>query len=117
MTPTKKHTLVYYEWKDVEHAICDSLNIDHSLFRDYHKVIGGDYKDLWHLWLWLESDRVYNDVICKIWICLYEDTDEYFVQKVIKHFGEWALDVIEHIFDVLQTLAEDNDYIFIHYEW
>ena len=39
----------FFEWKDIQSEICKEMNIDEQYFRDYHKIIGGDYKDLWQI--------------------------------------------------------------------
>ena len=46
----KKQVLEYYDWDDVERFICDELDIVPAQFRVYHAVVGGDHKDLWHVW-------------------------------------------------------------------
>ncbi len=52
----------YFEWDDIKKEICFEMDIDEKYFRNYHEIIGGEYKDLWHEWLYY-FDTVYNDVI------------------------------------------------------
>lgn len=65
----KTKTVEYVEWKDLQQEICDEMGIKMEQFRNYHEVVGGEYKDLWHLWLWYINDRLFNDSI----IPHYED--------------------------------------------
>jgi hypothetical protein len=51
-----------FNWLDIQREICKDMGIDEKYFRDYHKIIGGDYKDLWHEWMEY-FDEVYNDTI------------------------------------------------------
>lgn len=44
-------TREYYDWDDIQEYICDNMGIETEEFREYHKVVGGKYKDLWHLWM------------------------------------------------------------------
>ena len=46
-----KHTVEYFDWFDIQKEICKEMGIEEQYFRDYHKLIGGEYKDLWHEWL------------------------------------------------------------------
>lgn len=39
------------------------MNIDEKYFRDYHEVIGGEYKELWHEWMTYFDCNIINDTI------------------------------------------------------
>ena len=57
----KSKTTEYYDWFEIQAAICEEMGIDPDYFRDYHKLVGGDYKDLWHEWLAYFDSEVRND--------------------------------------------------------
>lgn len=57
------HTVEYFDWFDIQKEICKEMGIEEEHFRDYHKVIGGDYKDLWHEWLEYFDSVPNNDTI------------------------------------------------------
>lgn len=58
----KSKTIETYNWfTDIQPAICKEMNIEPQYFRDYHKLIGGSYKDLWHEWLHYFDNKVRND--------------------------------------------------------
>jgi len=56
-------TINYFEWSEIRSAICIEMGIEERYFRDYHQIIGGYYKDLWHAWLeYFESDITNGDI-------------------------------------------------------
>lgn len=100
----------YFEWRDIKSQICKEMAIDEKYFRDYHKVIGGSYKDLWHVWLEYFNE-VHNGAIVlsdlgermdiKIkWIC---QTDN----------KPWAEPFIKAVYKVW----DDNDIEYVKYSW
>ena len=56
----KKREISYYNWSDIQTEVCKEMGIDEEYFRDYHKLVGGKYKDLWHEWLKYFDDEVNN---------------------------------------------------------
>jgi hypothetical protein len=85
------------------------MNIDESYFRDYHKLIGGEYKDLWHEWLEY-FDEVRNDTI------VHNDLDERKESKLEWIKGddkEW----LEPFVDAVYKVWDDNNIKYIKYSW
>ncbi len=41
----KENTLTYYDWDGVEEFLSNAMGFDKKYFRNYHEVVGGDYKD------------------------------------------------------------------------
>lgn len=101
--------LKYYEWYDVQELICETLNISESDFRDYHKVIGGRNKDLWHLWLDIQDVRNDSYIILNL-----EDIDG-LIEYLVTDHGDWA----ECMRTPLEKLREycDDDCMVIHHCW
>ena len=59
----KAQTVEYFDWFDIEKEICKEMGIEEQYFRDYHKLVGGEYKDLWHFWLEYFDSVPNNDTI------------------------------------------------------
>lgn len=38
-----------YNWASIKELMCQELGISNDLFRDYHKVVRGAYKDCWYV--------------------------------------------------------------------
>lgn len=82
-----KHTIEYYEYNDIKKELCDYMWITTSQFRSYHEVVGGDYKDLWHVRI--EYFTVANDTYQLFWI------DPSYPADIIKELSEedkWQYD-------------------------
>lgn len=61
-------TIQVYNWFDLEKELCLIMNIPHDKFRDYDKIVGGEYKDLWHVALdTFVPTQMANDSIVKIY--------------------------------------------------
>lgn len=106
----EKQTLEYFDWDDVEKYICDKLGIVPAQFRDYPIVVGGDYKDLWHVWLTINFEEIRNGSYTKTWL---DDIDRIF-ERLIKEYGEW----VECLRPILNDMREEfGDELMIHYSW
>ena len=105
----KKQVLEYYDWDDVERFICDELNIVPAQFCVYHEVVGGDYKDLWHVWSTIHD--VLNNGMCTK---LNLDDIDYLMKRIVKEFGGW----VECLRPILIKLrAEIGESAMIYYHW
>lgn len=103
-------TVTYFDWRDIQKAICVEMNIDEKYFRDYHKIIGGEYKDLWHAWLNYFDDAVANGVI------KYNDLGERLECKLewVKSDGkEWLEPFVRAVYKVW----DNNDIKYVNYSW
>lgn len=99
----------YFEWVDIQREICKEMKIDEKYFRDYHKLIGGDYKDLWHEWMEY-FDEVSKDVI------RYNDLSESIDSKLewVREDGkEWLESFIKAVYKVW----DDNEIQYVRYYW
>lgn len=106
----KKQVLEYYDWDDIERFICNELNIVPAQFHDYHEVVGGDYKDLWHVWSTIHYDDIKNGMHTK----LYLDDIDFLMKRIIKKFGDW----VECLRPILVKLrAEIGESAMIYYHW
>lgn len=107
MTPK---TLEYYDWDEIEPFICGSLGIESGQFRDYHFVIGGEYKDLWHVWITINQEIINNDA----YVTMYLDDIDDLMETIIDRYGEW----VECLRPVLIKLRDEiGEYPMIYYSW
>jgi hypothetical protein len=106
----RKHTVEYYKWSDIQKEICKEMGIEEDYFRDYHKVVGGDYKDCWHIWLEYFQSDVTNDTI------VHNDCGERMDVKLewIKEEEEgWAEPFVEAVYRVWDKFGIE----YIKYSW
>jgi hypothetical protein len=118
----KVSTLEYVDFNDIEEFICKELEIEHKYFRDYHKatilengihkVIGGKYKDLWHVWMSLNYDNVSNDTYVTVWLSMMQDALD--SERMLRDYGDW----IECLRKPLEKLQDQlGDDIVVYYSW
>lgn len=119
-----KYTLIkIYEWNDIVKTICADMGIEEENFRDYHKVIGGKSKDLWHVAL--DSVLKYNDVRndCIHRLTALEDDELSFYKELLKeetfeNYGDWVDPFLKSFIKIINTLADDPDEgIWVHFYW
>lgn len=102
-------TIQYYDWRDIQKQICIEMNIDEQYFRDYHKVIGGEYKDLWHEWLRYFSD-VENDTIKNV---IVDELIESKIEWVKSDGKEW----LEPFVIAVYKIWDDYNIQYVKYCW
>ncbi len=108
----ESHALRYYEWDDIEFFLCAHLGIPDDKFRDYHDLVGGKYKDWWHVWITLNYDNVSNDSF----IAVYKDMIlSSLVNDAVEEYGDWVLHLKEPLEQLFKTVGEDK--IYVHYCW
>lgn len=119
----KPQTLQYYEWDQIEDFLCKAIGIERKHFSSYHHVVGGDYKNLWHVWLWFVDGRVSNGIYCREFLGApdFEEEGSYFREKLIEEFGEWALVFCSALDKLIEFINKENNTLeaelIIHYEW
>lgn len=102
----QEKTLSYYDWDDIEAHLCDKMGIRLDQFRDYHEVVGGGYKDWWHVWLKLVSDDVVNDSVKHVYGCVL-DWD-----GAVNQYGDWVLSIKPYIDEIIGESS-----IYVYYSW
>lgn len=103
-------TIEYFDWFDIEKEICKEMGIEEQYFRDYHKLVGGEYKDLWHFWLEYFDSVPNNDTI------VFNDLGETMESKIdwVKIKGEgWGIPFIEAVYRVWDEFEIE----YIKYSW
>lgn len=102
--------LEYYEWTDIKDKICEEMGIEEKYFRDYHKLIGGEYKDLWHEWLNYFDSEVRNDTIVRNDLGEIKESK---IEWVTEDNKEWLIPFIDAIYVVWDKYGIEN----IKYSW
>ncbi len=106
----KKTTIDYVDWLDIQKEICKEMGIEEKFFRDYHKVVGGEYKDLWHIWLEYFDSEVTNDTI------VFNDCDERMdikIEWITEEGDEWAIPFVEAVYKIWDKFEIG----YIKYSW
>ena len=106
----EKHTVEFFDWFDIQKEICKEMGIEEQYFRDYHKVVGGEYKDLWHIWLEYFESIPNNDTI------VFNDLGEmmeYKVEMVTEEGDEWSIPFIESVYKVWDEFEIE----YVRYRW
>jgi hypothetical protein len=106
----KSKTITFFDWSDIQTEICKEMGIEEKYFRDYHKVIGGEYKDLWHAWMdYFEPDVTNGKITSNDMGNSIESTLEW-----VKGDGkEWMEPFVIAIYKVW----DDNNIEYVQYSW
>jgi len=105
-----EHKLDFFDWFDIQKEICKEMDIEEKYFRDYHKLVGGEYKDLWHIWLEYFQSDVTNDTIVR------NDCDERMdvkIEWINEECDEWAIPFVEAVYKVWDKFEIEN----VRYRW
>lgn len=106
----KGETVTVYNWCDIQNQICDVMGISRDKFRDYHEIVGGDYKDLWHVALnSVVPDNMSNGVVVTMWPL---DDIEWVVKRIQE---EWARPFFEAYNTVMQELNDNG--VLVSFSW
>lgn len=104
----KKQVLEYYDWDDVLRFICVELDIFNDQFYEFHRVVGGDYKDLWCVWTTIHYGDLKNDRYTELYL---HDID-HLMTRIVKEYGDW----VEYLRPILIKLrAEIGESAMIYY--
>lgn len=99
MTLTPQITKVY-DWNDIEKELCRIMEIPEDTFRDYHKVVGGAYKDFWHVSLsYVIPEGMTNGSTMTLW-----SVDEEWLD--FDENDKWKLEVIRAWNKLYETIDE-----------
>lgn len=103
-------TLYVYNWSDIQTYMCEYLGITQDQFYSYHSVVGGEYKNLWHVALeTIVPNRMHNDTIVEMFYSGYES-----------YTGEedWKNDLLRAWNAVCRELyLKPEDSIWVKFSW
>lgn len=101
----KPKTIEYYDWfKQVQPELCRLMGIDDEYFRDYHKIVGGDYKDFWHVYLTLFDIKGNDTFYEQFWDGSENNLSSDLVES---EYGKWALLLIEALDKLHKEYGEE----------
>jgi trans-2-enoyl-CoA reductase len=101
----------YFDWSDIQKEICKEMGIEEQYFRDYHKLVGGEYKDLWHEWLEYFDSVPNNDTI--VFNDLGEDLEHKMMWVKECNGKEWMEPFIYAVYRVWDKFEIEH----IKYSW
>lgn len=102
-----------YNWFDIQSEICTLMGIAEEYFRDYHKVVGGGYKDLWHVAL----DSIFPDTLRNDTIVTLYRIEESYVEILIAKHGEWTRAFFVAYNEVMDSLDQYINGIEVRFSW
>lgn len=106
----EQHKNNYFLWNDIKKEICIEMEIEEEYFRDYHKLIGGSYKDLWHEWLNYFDSDVRNDTITS---CDLGEIIESKLEWIRGDRKEWLEPFVRAVYKIWDKYNIEN----IKYSW
>lgn len=108
----KGEPVTVYDWFDIQNEICDVMGIPRDDFRNYHKIIGGDYKDLWHVALdSVVPDHMANGTIVTMWSV---DDIEWEIERTKE---EWAKPFFESYKAVMEEIDPNDNGVLVRFSW
>jgi hypothetical protein len=118
----------YDYFRDIQPKLCEYMGINEEHFRSYHKLIGGDYKDFWHIFMDTMDDRFKgNDSYMIMFVPeeSFEDLDEYYTSQMLKgdRYGfakKWQKhrDWSRPLYDAIAQLHRDyGDELLVYISW
>jgi hypothetical protein len=121
-------TLQYIDFSELQRLILAQLGIDDQnvfyRFDEYTGDSGAMYQNLWHVWMWLVDDVVYNRCIVPTSIGGYDldDRESYFYKTFVEQFGTYPIPFLQAINEVMWELGwkdsdEEGPIIYIKYDW
>ena len=104
--------ITVYDWFEIQEELCKIMGIPSDLFRDYHSIVGGEYKDFWHVCLAdIIPDNMTNGSIVKMYQYYgeyYDDENETWKNKVL-----WAWNIFYQSVDT----DEIDSGIYVEFNW
>ena len=68
---------IIYDWFEIQEELCRIMGISKNDFRNYHDVVGGKYKDCWHVCLkTIVPDSMSNNTVVTMYHC--DGADDWF---------------------------------------
>lgn len=101
-----------YDWFEIQDELCKIMNIPKNKFRDYHEIVGGEYKDFWLVCLkYIVPPDMANGVIVTMYHCHIEWIEE------LTGNDEWKQKVILAWNKLYNSLVEHDEGIYVQFCW
>lgn len=111
----KTKSITFYDWETIEEEICNILQIDKSSFRDYHEVVGGEYLDLWHVWLTAVYEEVHNGHIAYVHNCYFSEEEKL---RLVSEYDERIITFIDAVnYLINEKIIGDENGFWVYYNW
>lgn len=103
-----------YHWDDIQTEICKIMQIDEKHFRDYHEVVGGDYKDLWHVAMesYVVPESMSNGSVVTMF-----GIDEGSIPTLVKRKGEWTEEFFKAYQKIMMELDPEDSGLNVRFSW
>ena len=100
--------LLVYEWDEIEAMLCQEMQIDPKYFRDYHELVGGEYKDFWHVALeWLVPEHMANGTV----VTMYSIPEDYEDEQ------PWKQVLFDAYIKVMQKIDPEDKGVLVSFAW
>lgn len=109
--------LPVYEWNDLELEICTRMGITEEEFHDYGMVIGGSYKNLWHIAVNFIFPKFANGSMNGSIVTLYAFEDNSDIEDAIASAGEWTRNFITAYDSVMKEIDPDYKGVWVSFSW
>ena len=101
-----------YDWHfDIVPELCRIMESSEDRFRDYHELVGGEYKDFWHVCIeTIVPDNMCNDSIVRMYSAnekWYEADDEKWKNKVLQAWNTLYL----------ANINEQDNGMYVEFSW
>ena len=107
----KPETIELWDWSNIQAELCARMSISEEHFRAYHKIVGGEYKDFWHVCLdYVIPDSMRNDVIVSMFRSDYELTD-------LSEENSWKFLVVDAWNSFYDEVSPNDDGIYVRFSW
>jgi hypothetical protein len=103
--------ITVYDWFAIQEELSNIMGIPDDKFREYHKIVGGEYKDFWHVCLdSIIPDAMHNDSIVTMY---YYDDETRFEGE-----DEWKNKVLQ-AWNKFYKSIDDSKYagIYVQFSW
>lgn len=110
----KGETITVYNWHDIRAEICRVMGIHENQFRDYHRVVGGDYKDLWHVAMdAVVPQQMANGTIVTMYS--FESSEE--IDSLVEEHGDWTRPFFVAYHSVMDQLDPEFHGVEVRFSW
>jgi hypothetical protein len=100
--------LLVYNWEEIETLLCQEMQIDPKYFRDYHELVGGEYKDFWLVALrWLVPEHVANGTV----VTMYSIPENHEREQL------WEQLLFDAYIKVMQKIDPEDKGVSVEFSW
>lgn len=115
----KPKALEYFDWADdIRPEICRLIGIDQSYFAKYHEIVGGEYKNLWHAYLWFIDQRCSDGGTYPLYSDASQIGDTYAAMIRFGTLPDKYIGWTKPLFDAIDAIhIKYGEDLYIQYNW